>query len=163
MRTIRVEIDRNEERFRQLSDKVDKNKVVDAEMTAELQGVQAGEERRGTNCGCRSGEVKVRCFVPGVLQKNRGLYPFGADARRRNSEDEQEQAKASQQLALSASGGFNEGTPASGMELDLPRVPGAHGEGGGARNSGAAKDERKRLLSNFRSRLPMEEGASLGG
>ena len=46
MRKIREEIDRNEERFRQLSDKVDKNKMVDAEMAAELQGLQTGEERR---------------------------------------------------------------------------------------------------------------------
>ena len=36
MRKIREDIDRNEERFRQLPDKVDKNKV--AEMAAELQG-----------------------------------------------------------------------------------------------------------------------------
>ena len=49
MQSIREEIDRKEERFRQLSDKVDKNKMVDAEMAAELQGLQAGEERRGSN------------------------------------------------------------------------------------------------------------------
>ena len=40
-------IDRNEERFRQLSEKVDKNKMADAEIAAEHQGLQAGEERRG--------------------------------------------------------------------------------------------------------------------
>ena len=34
MQSIREEIDRKEERFRQLSDKVDKNKMVDAEMAA---------------------------------------------------------------------------------------------------------------------------------
>ena len=38
---------------------------------------------------------------------------------RRNSEDEQEQGKASQQLALSAPGGCYGGTPASSLELDL--------------------------------------------
>ena len=37
----------------------------------------------------------------------------GKERGRRNSEDEQEQDKASQQLALSASGGCNEGTPAT--------------------------------------------------
>ena len=47
IRKIREEIDRNEERFRQLSDKVDKNKMVDAEMAAELQGLQAGGEKKG--------------------------------------------------------------------------------------------------------------------
>ena len=49
MRKIREEIVRNEERFRQLSDKVDHDKVADAEMAAELQGVQAGGERRGSD------------------------------------------------------------------------------------------------------------------
>ena len=38
MRHLREEIDRNEERFRQLSDKVEKNKMLDAGMAAELQG-----------------------------------------------------------------------------------------------------------------------------
>ena len=41
--------------------------------------------------------------------------------------NEQEQGRAGQQLVLPAPGGFNEGTPASSMELDLPRVRGAHG------------------------------------
>ena len=45
MRRIRrEEIDRKEERFRLLSDKVGKNRMADAEMAAELQGLQAGEE-----------------------------------------------------------------------------------------------------------------------
>ena len=61
---------------------------------------------------------------------------------------------------LPAPGGFNEGTPASCMELGLPRVRCAHGECGGAGNSGAA-NERKRTLSNSpsRERLAMEEDA----
>ena len=63
---------------------------------------------------------------------------------KRNSEDEQEQDKASQQLALSAPGGCKESTPASGLELDLPHIRGAHGEGGGAGKSCTAKDERQR-------------------
>ena len=81
----------------------------------------------------------------------------GREEGRRNSEDEQEQDKASQQLALSASSGCNEGTPASSLELDLPRVRGALGECGGAGKSGAAKDEPKRPLSNAPSRSPMDE------
>ena len=51
---------------------------------------------------------------------------------RRSREDEQEQDKASQQLALAVSSGCDEGTPASCLELDLPRVRGALGECGGA-------------------------------
>ena len=43
MRKIREEIVRN------LSDKVDKNKMADAEMAAEPQSLQAGEKRRGSN------------------------------------------------------------------------------------------------------------------
>ena len=82
---------------------------------------------------------------------------------RRNSEDEQEQDKASQQLALSASSGCNERTPASSLELDVLRVRSALGECGGAGKSGTAKDERKRHQSNSPSRRPMEEeDASLG-
>ena len=48
-RKIREDIDRKEERFRLLSDKVDKYRMVDAELEAELQQLQAGEERRGSN------------------------------------------------------------------------------------------------------------------
>ena len=73
------------------------------------------------------------------------------EGRRRNSEDEQEQGKTSQQLALATSGGFNEGTPASGMELDLPRVRGAHGEGGGAGSSGAKKGTNKAFIQFTKS------------
>ena len=62
---------------------------------------------------------------------------------RRNSEGEQEQGKTSQLLMIPAPGGFSEGAPASGMELDLPRVRGTHGECGGAGNSGTAKDGKK--------------------
>ena len=56
----------------------------------------------------------------------------GRGEGRRNGEDEQEQDKASQQLALSASSGCKEGTPASSLELDLPRIRSALGECGGA-------------------------------
>ena len=63
-RKIREETDRNEERFRQLSDNVDQNKMVDAEMAAELQGLQA-EERRGSNASQAVGfcmETRVEQF-----------------------------------------------------------------------------------------------------
>ena len=36
----------------------------------------------------RSGEVSVRCFVPGVLQQVRGQNPFCADARKRRRKKE---------------------------------------------------------------------------
>ena len=167
---IREEIDRSEERFRQLSDKVDKNKIVDADMSAELQGLQAGEERRGSNAsqavdccvetmveqffamGADQARCKFDAMCEVFFEKFEAYNPSaqmpGKGGGRRNSEDEQEQGKASQQLALSASGGLNEGTPASGLELDLPRVRGALGECGGAGKSGTVKDEPKRHPSN---------------
>ena len=81
--------------------------------------------------------------------------------KERSSEDEQEQDKAGQQWALSGSSGCIEGTPASNLELDLPRIRGSLGEGGGARKSGKAKD-RKRSRSNApRSGGQMEEDALL--
>ena len=46
---MREEIVWKEERFTMLTDKVDNNTVADAEMESELQGLQAGEERRGSN------------------------------------------------------------------------------------------------------------------
>ena len=49
MRKIREDTVRNEECFRQLSGKVDENNMADAEMAAELQGLQAGGERRGSD------------------------------------------------------------------------------------------------------------------
>ena len=146
MRKIRDEIDRNEERFPQLSDKLDKIKMVYAEMAVELQGLQAGRERRGSNASqavdCCMEMMLEQMFV---LQADRARSKFDAVCRsfykkfeaytqsaqmsrkeggRRNSEVEQEQDKASQQPALSASGGCNEATPASSLELDLPRSGG---------------------------------------
>ena len=57
----------------------------------------------------------------------------GRDERR--SGDEQEQGRASQQVALPTRGGVNQVAPASSLELDLPRVRGVSGEGGGAGRS----------------------------
>ena len=120
-----------------LSNKVDKNKMADAEMAAELQSLQA-EERRGSDASqtgacCKEalwqqfialGANRVEVFVQRLQRETgtaQGQMP-GREEGRRNSEDEQEQDKASQQLALSAPSGCNEGTPASSLELDLPRV-----------------------------------------
>ena len=48
------------------------------------------------------------------------------------------------------------------MEFDLPRVRGAHGECEGAGSSGSAEDRKRSRSSTPRSRLSMEEDASLG-
>ena len=46
---LRDEVKQREERNLFLSDKVENNKMADADMAAELQGLQAGEERRNSN------------------------------------------------------------------------------------------------------------------
>ena len=74
MRKIREEIDWKEERFRLLSDKVDKIRMVDAEMAAELQGLQAGEERRGSTAS-----QAVDCCMATVVEQ---LFATGADQAR---------------------------------------------------------------------------------
>ena len=98
MRKIKEEIDWKEERFRLLSNRVDKNRMADAEMEAELQGLQAGEERRGAlwQQFIALGEHGIGTFVQ-ILQRE--MVPRREEGRR-NSEDEQEQGRISQQLVL---------------------------------------------------------------
>ena len=62
MRKLRDDVKQKEERIFFLSDKVEKNKMADAEMAGELQGLQAGEERRGSNAS----------------QTGDGLRPYGS-------------------------------------------------------------------------------------
>ena len=58
-----------EECFTQLSDKVDKNTMADAETEAELQGLQAGEERRGSNAS-----QAVECCLETMAEQ---IFAFG--------------------------------------------------------------------------------------
>ena len=158
MRKLQEENRQREERHLLLSNKIHKNKMQDAEVVAELQRLQAGEERRGGNASqtgdCRlealwqqvaavcavgpnqddalANAVLQRCKESGAIQEQ---MP-GRDERRRNGEDEQEQGRINQQLVLPTPGGSNQGAPASSLELDLPRVRGAPGEGGSAGRSG---------------------------
>ena len=74
MLKIREEIGWKEERFRLLSDKVDKNIMEDAEMEAELQGLQAGEERRGSNAS-----QAVDCCLETVVEQ---IFAMGTDQAR---------------------------------------------------------------------------------
>ena len=68
---VREEIDRNEQRFRQLSNRVDKNEMDDAEMAVELQGLQSGEERRGSNSS-----QAVDCCMETMVEQ---LFAMGPD------------------------------------------------------------------------------------
>ena len=148
VRKLREDVKQEEERIFFLSDKVEKNKMADAEMAAELQGLQAGGERRGSDVSqtgdCYLDELFRKVIALGTngvealferVRREMGALPEhmpGGGGGRKDSENEQEQGKASQQLALSASGGFSESTSARSVELDLPRVRAVHGECGGA-------------------------------
>ena len=141
MRKLHEELKQKEERILFPTSKVDKNKMQDAEMAAEIQSLQAGEERRDSNAS-HTGDCCLEALwqqlfaleANGIetcvqrLQREmgaaRGQMP-GREEGRRSSEDNQEQDKTSKQLALSASSECNEGTPANSLELDLPRVRGA--------------------------------------
>ena len=101
MRKIKEDIDRNEKRFRQLSDRVDKYKMVDAEMAAKLQGLYAGGERRGSKASqvvdcCM--ETMVKQFfarglssLPRVRCSSRNSRPF--PLQRRCQDDKNEEGK----------------------------------------------------------------------
>ena len=111
-----------QEGLKQKENKVEKNKMADAEMAAELQSLQAGEERRGSNAS-QTGDCcmealwqqfyrlsRIEVFVQRLQREMgaaQGQMP-GREEGRRSSEDEQEQDKGSQQCALAASSGCNE-------------------------------------------------------
>ena len=165
MRKITEEIEWKEERFTQLADKVDKNRMADAEMEAELQGLQAGEERRGSIASqavdCCLETMVEQIFTMGTDQARFTFDALckifftrfetttppaqmpGREEGRRDSENEQEQGRASQQLVLPTPGGVNQDAPASSLELDLLRVRGVLGESGSA---GRASEQGDRLL-----------------
>ena len=152
-----------------------------------FRGLQAGEERRGSNASqtgdsclkvswqqiaavCAAvGPKKVEAFANAVLQGIKesgavqGQMP-GRNERRRNSEDEQEQGRASQHVALPSPGGLIQGVPASSLELDLPLVREGPGEGESAGTS-STQGDRKRGPSRSRGRHSMDEGGDddLGG
>ena len=78
-------------------------------------------------CGSNSSpweQMELRPFVQRLQREMgaaQGQMP-GREEGRRNSDHEQEQRRTSQQLGLPTPGGINQGAPASGLELDLPRV-----------------------------------------
>ena len=74
MQKLREEIDWEEGRFLLLSDKVDKHRMAGAEMEAELQGLQAGEERRGSNAS-----QAVDCCLETKVEK---VFAVGTDQAR---------------------------------------------------------------------------------
>ena len=96
-----------------LADKVEKNKMADADIAAELQGLQAGEEGRGSNAS-----QTVDCCLEKLLEQSfaMGTNKAGADVRKERGE-EKEQSKASQQLVLPTLGGYND--PSSFADLIL--------------------------------------------
>ena len=88
----------------------------------------------------------------------------GREEGRRDSENEQEQGRTSQQLVLPTPGGSNQDAPASSLELDLHRVEGAPGESGSAGRS-SKQGDRKGGPSRSPGRHSMdeEENDNVGG
>ena len=68
----------------------------------------------------------------------------GKEEGRRNSENEQEQCRTSQQLVLPTPGGINQDAPASSLELDLHRG-GVRGEAGSAGRSSTQGDRKREV------------------
>ena len=68
MRKLQEELKQKEERILFQSNKVDKNKVADAEMAAELQSLQAGEERRDSN-GSQTGDCCLETMVEQIFAR----------------------------------------------------------------------------------------------
>ena len=129
VRKLCDEVKQKEERNLFLSDKVENNKMAQADMAAELQGLQAGEERRGSNASqtgdsclealwqqiaavCAAvGPNHIDALANAVVQrfKESGAVQKqvpGRDERRRHSEEEQEQGRASQVALPRQAGSF---------------------------------------------------------
>ena len=98
----------------------------------------------------------IEAFFVQRLQREMGAAQGQMPRRegRRNSEDEQEQGRITQQLVLPTPGGINQGPPASCLELDLPRVRGVAGEGGSAGRSGTGRDPNTLERKKSRTRGP---------
>ena len=79
MRQIREEIVWKEELFTVLSDKVDKITMADAELEAEHQGLQAGEQRRGSNAS-QTGENCLEAFWQQIAAVCTAVGPNQVDA-----------------------------------------------------------------------------------
>ena len=147
---IKEEIDWKEERLRLLSDKVDENRMADAEMEAGQSFKDCKLEKKDEAAMLRRQEIaawrpygskllpnQIDALANAVFQrfKESGAVQEqmpGRDERRRTSEEEQEQGRASQQVALPTPGWVNQVAPASSLELDLSRVRCVSGEGGSA-------------------------------
>ena len=167
VRKLRDEVKQKEERILFLSDKVEKNKMADADMAAENFRGCRHEKKEGAAmlrrqeiaawrpygskllpCCAAVGPIQIDALaIAGVQRfKESGAVQEqvpGRDERRRSSEEEHEQGGASQQVALPTPGGFIQGAPASRLELDLLLARGVPGEGGSAGRSGT-QGHRKR-------------------
>ena len=93
--------------------------------------------------GYRFGNEWSGCLVPKSRKRNGISVGANARRRRRDSKNEQEQGRTSQQVALPTPGGFIQGAPASSLELDPLRVRRAHVECGGAGEFRYSKGSKK--------------------
>ena len=150
------------------NDKIDKNKMLDAEMVAELQSLQAGEERRGSDAsqtvnGCWKAlwQQLIALGANGIEPLNKSPTEKWEQHKGRCQEEKKDEGivKMNKSKAepisswLPTPGGINQGPPAKSLELDLPRVRGVSGEDGSAGRSGTQGD-RKRGPSRSLGRIP---------
>ena len=126
MRKVREEIIQREERFLLLSKNVESNRMATAELEEKLRGLQAGEERRGSDASqvveCCLDTVAEQFHTVGAEKPKHQFAIFwtkrfskifeaptlsaqmpGKEGREEN-EEEQEQRKASQQMGPPAPG-----------------------------------------------------------
>ena len=103
---LRDEVKQKEERIIFLSDKVEQNKMADADMAAELQGLQAGEERRSSNAS----QTGDRC-----LEASRQLAAVCAAVG-----PNQIDALANAVQRFKESGAVQEQVPGREVEISLP-------------------------------------------
>ena len=118
MPKIRQETDRKEGRFRLLSDKVDKNRMAHAE-TSGTASWRRKESDPSQAVDCCLEEVLQKVIALGTngvevlfqrVRRGMGALPEqmpGGEEGRRNSENEQEQGRTSQQLVLPTPGAVN--------------------------------------------------------
>ena len=166
MRMLQEEIGQREERHLFLSNKVDKNEMQEAEMVAELQSLHTGEERRGSNAS-QTGDCCLEALWQQFIALGANQFAFvqrlqremgaaqgqmpGIEEGRRNSEDQQEQGRTSQQSVLPTPGGISEDAPASSLELGKHKLKDEGFRRSGKKRSGKQRRRKNRKVKYRRS------------
>ena len=178
MRNIREEIEWKEERFTLLADKVDKNKMADAETEAELQGLQAGEERRGSNASqavdyCLDMMVE-QVFATGTAQAKstfvalceifvRICETLPRKCKEEKKEEETVNMNKSKAEPVSSWRHPRQAGSVKMHQLDLPRVRGVLGESGSAGRGVKQGGSKERAIQIARTNFCGGRTMTMGG